>query len=153
MIALYIMRKIKSTYFLLLLVAGIFCACSKGGTTAVDDGTGGGHGSVPTDTTAPILSITNPVDNQIFTSGTLFNITGNITDDYGLYQGYVRIVNDANGVELKKQAYEIHGIKSYNFTVPFTPLVTTPSDYTVIVFFEDHGNNIVTQSVKIKVNP
>jgi phosphate-selective porin len=153
MVALFEMRKIKSIFFLLPLIAGIICACSKGGTIAADDGTGGGHGSVPTDTTAPILSITNPVDNQTFSSGTLFNITGNINDDYGLYQGYVRIINDANGVELKKQVYEIHGIKSYNFTVPFTPAVTIPSDYTVTVFFEDHGNNNVTKSVKIKINP
>jgi hypothetical protein len=147
------MQKVKSIFFLVPFMIGIFFSCSKGGTTAVDDGTAGGHGSVPSDTTAPVLSITNPIDNQVFTSGAAFNITGNINDDYGLYQGYVRIVNDANGVELKKQAYEIHGIKSYNFTVPFTPSVTTPADYTVTVFFEDHGNNNVTKLVKIKVNP
>jgi phosphate-selective porin len=147
------MRKIKPFIFLVILVAGFAAACSKGGATIVDDGTGGGHGSVPTDTIAPILSITNPVADQLFTSGTSFNITGTITDDYGLYQGYVRITNDANGAELKKQAYEIHGIKNYNFTVAFTPSVTIASNYTVTVFFEDHGNNSITRTVKIKVNP
>jgi phosphate-selective porin len=148
------MLQIRNIFFLLLLVAAILCACSKGG-TVTDDGGGGGiiHGPAPQDTTAPVLSISNPVADQAFTSGTTFNITGTITDDYGLYQGYVKVTNDANGMEIKKQGYEIHGFTSYNFTVPFTPSVTTVSNYTVTVSFEDHGSNSTTKTVKIKINP
>ena len=32
-----------------------------------------------------------------------------------LYQGSIRITNDANGELLKQQLYEIHGVLSYNF--------------------------------------
>jgi phosphate-selective porin len=147
------MLRIRNISFLVLLAAAIFCACSKGGTTTDDGGGGIIHGPAPQDTTAPVLSISNPVADQVFASGSSFNITGTITDDYGLYQGYVRITNDATGFEIKKQGYEIHGFTSYNFTVLFTPAVTTASNYTVTVSFEDHGSNSITKTVKIKINP
>jgi hypothetical protein len=150
------MLRIKNISVLVLLFAAIFCACSKGGSSTDEGGSGGGgiiHGPVPQDTTAPILTINNPVADQVFTSGTTFNISGSITDDYGLYQGYVRVVNEANGLEQKKQNYEIHGIASYNFSVPFTPAVSGTTIFIVTVFFEDHGSNSVTKTVRIKINP
>ncbi len=147
------MNKTRHLIFLSLAAAILCIACSKGSVATDDNGGGIIHEPVPNDTLAPVLSISNPMADQIFVSGTAFNIIGAITDDYGLYQGYVKITDDANGVELKKQNYEIHGIKSYNFTVPFTPTVNTPSNYTVTVFFEDHGYNSITKKVKIKINP
>jgi hypothetical protein len=129
-------------------------ACSKGSTTTDDNGTGGNpHVDNPTDTTAPILDIYSPVANQVFVSGNVITVTGKITDDYGLYRGSIKIIDDASGAVLKVQAYEIHGIISYNFSISYTATVTTVSDYTVTVQFEDHGYNSTTRTVKIKVNP
>lgn len=142
----------------LFLIAGLVLflagSCSKGGVPA-DDGSSGGGGYVynPTDTSAPVLDIYTPVDNQVFTNGSEVNVTGRIMDDYGLYRGKIRITNDANGSLLKEQQYEIHGIISYNFNISYTATVTTAADYTVTVSFEDHGLNSTTKSVKIKVNP
>jgi hypothetical protein len=144
-------------HFILISIAAvlILVSCSKGAGDTADDGTGGGvHGPVPNDTIAPVITVTNPVPNQTIVSGTAFTINGTVTDDYGLYQGYVLVTADASGVEMKKQTYEIHGFKGYNFSVPFTPpSVTVTTDCTVTVSFEDHGNNKTTKTVKIKVSP
>ncbi len=144
------MARLKK-YFFITAMAIVFYSCSKGG-TVTDDG-GGPHVITPTDTTAPEISILTPTINQVFASGNVINITGKITDDYGLYRGTIRVVNDANGAVLMNQAYEIHGLLLYNYNINHTTSVATSTDYTVTVSFEDHGTNITTKSVKVKVNP
>ena len=141
-------------HILLLLATGILlaAACSKGGTSS-DDGGGSHPAPSPIDTIAPSLNINTPTSNQVFTSGNVINVTGRITDDLGLYRGSIRITNDANGTILKEQLYEIHYVLSYDFSISYTTSVTVPSDYTVTVFFEDHGYNGAAKSVKMKVNP
>jgi phosphate-selective porin len=128
-------------------------SCSKGGNSAGDNGDGYHGPPTPNDTTAPVLTINTPTNNQVFTSGNTISITGRITDDFGLFQGSIRITDDATGALLKEQLYVIHYVLSYDFNVPYVTNVTTPSDYTVTVSFEDHGLNTTTQSVKVKVNP
>ena len=142
-------------FFFAIAVACIAVSCSKGGESGVaaDDGSGGPpHVYSAGDTTAPVLAITTPTANQVFTNGNVITVTGKITDDLGLYQGTIRIVNDANGDVLKQQQYEIHGILSYNFNIAYTTAITAASDYTVTVTFNDHGLNATTKSVKVKVN-
>jgi hypothetical protein len=130
----------------------VIAACSKGGDETDDTG-GGPHIVTPNDVTAPEISIFTPTINQVFSNGSVINITGRITDDYGLYRGTIRVINDATGVALVNQPYEIHGFLLYNFNINHTTSVTAVSDYTVTVTFEDHGSNSATKSVKVKVNP
>jgi hypothetical protein len=128
--------------------------CSKTGTYSVDDGTSGPpHVFTPEDTTAPGLTIYTPTANQEFLNNSVISITGKLTDNNGLYRGTIKIVNDNNGLVLVNQAYEIHGLLEYNFSLVHTVSVTTASIYTVTVSFEDHGLNTTTKSVKVKVNP
>jgi hypothetical protein len=131
----------------------LISSCSKGG-SGTDDGSGGGpHVVITTDSTAPVILIFTPTANQVFTSGNTINISGRLTDDLGLYRGTIQVTNDANGMILMNQAYEIHGQLLYNFNINHTASVTTSSDYTVTVAFEDHGLNFTTRTVKVKVNP
>ena len=51
------------------------------------------------------------------------------------------------------QAYEIHGLLLYNFSINHTVSTFAAADYTVTVSFEDHGLNATTKSVKVKVTP
>jgi phosphate-selective porin len=140
--------------FFCAVLATVFAACSKGGTATDDgDGSGGPHVVTPTDVTAPVIDITTPAVNQVFASGNVINVTGKLTDDYGLYRGNIRITNDANGAVLKEQLYEIHGLLSYDYSISYTATVIAAANYTVTVTFEDHGLNTTTKSVKIKVNP
>ena len=107
----------------------------------------------PVDATAPTITINTPSVNQVFSSGNTITVSGLVSDDYGLYRGIIKIINNANGVEVKQQAYEIHGLKNYNFSLSHVSSVTAPADYTVVVYFEDHGYNGTTRSVPVKVNP
>ena len=149
-------------FTILFSFAGIFAffslaSCSKSGGTPYDDanGTGGGGGHVYTasDTTAPQITIYTPVADQVFSSGTAINITGKITDDYGLYRGTIKVINNSNGLVQMNQPYEIHGLLSYNFNINHTVNVIAPADFTIIVSFEDHGLNVTTKTVKVKTNP
>jgi phosphate-selective porin len=130
----------------------VLSACSKGGSAATDDG-GGVHVITPNDVTAPEISIFTPTANQSFSNGSVINITGRITDDFGLYQGTIRVVNDATGFVLLNQPYEIHGLLLYNFSLNYTVAASSVSDYTITVSFQDHGLNTTTKSVKVKAVP
>ena len=148
------MKRIVLHIFLLMAVV-LFVSCSKSG-GSIYDGTGGGGGSHidnPADIVAPVIEITTPSENQVFANGSTITITGKLTDDLGLYRGTVRIVNDANASLVKEQIFEIHGLLTYNYSTSYIATVSTISNYTVTVSFEDHGNNMSTKSVKIKINP
>lgn len=144
------MRRIYN-WFCVFSLTVFTLSCSKGG-ESTDDGSGT-HINTPNDTTAPEIIITTPTANQVFSSGQVINITGRITDDYGLYRGSIKVVNDATGFALVNQPYEIHGFLLYNFNLNHTVATPTVSDYTITVSFEDHGSNVTTKSVKVKANP
>jgi hypothetical protein len=148
------MRKGVHYIFISLFVAGLMTACSKSGSSTDDGGGGGGpHIVTDNDTTSPVLTVTTPLNNQLYANGSSISVSGTITDDMGLYRGSIRITNDVTGEILKEQLYEIHGIRSYNFNVPAIATVTAVTDYTVSVFFEDHGLNSISQTLKVKMNP
>lgn len=143
---------LKPLHFLaILLLFAAVSACSKGG-DGPDKGEGP-HVLVPNDTTPPQVLIFSPTDNQVYTSGSTVRITGRLTDDLGLYRGTISIVNDASGASLLHQPYVIHGLLLYNFDLSQQLNVTTVTNCTVTVSFEDHGLNMTTKSVKIKVTP
>ncbi len=149
MLSFTVMRYLKSILvFSLVLVVNF--SCSKGGSGTDDPAN---HINNPNDIIPPVITVNSPVPDQVFNSGNTINISGRITDDLGLYRGTIRIINDANGAVVKEQQYEIHGLPAYDFNVNHVAVVSTASDYTVSVWFEDHGYNSVTKTVKIKVNP
>jgi Bacterial Ig domain len=129
--------------------AVLLSGCSKGGSIADSDQ----HIIDNNDLVAPVISITTPGEGQVFNTGNTITVSGKVTDAGGLYRGSIRITNDANGSLVKEQLYEIHGMQLYNFNITHLTAVTTLSDYTVTVRFEDHGLNVTTASVKVKVNP
>ena len=148
------MRKGVHTLIISVLLSGLMVACSKSGSNTDDGGGGGGpHIITDNDTARPVLTVITPSNNQVYTSGSTVSVAGTITDDMGLYRGYVRITNDVTGEVVKEQLYEIHGILSYNFNVAAAVTVTVATDYTVSVFYEDHGLNGVNRTLKVKVNP
>ena len=106
----------------------------------------------PSDNSYPVVTISTPTDDQVFASGDVVNVTGTVSDN-SLFQGSIAIRNDATGLVVKDQYYEIHYIPSYNFSMSCPISVTASTDFTVSVKFEDHGHNVTAKTVKIKVNP
>lgn len=127
-----------------------FVACSKDGSGTDDDGN---HLFSANDKTPPEILIFTPVSGQVFANSSTINITGRITDDLGLYRGTIKVVNEATGNTVMSQSYEIHGLRLYNFNINHPVSVTTSTDYSVTVSFEDHGANTASKSVVVKVNP
>jgi hypothetical protein len=149
------MKKILVIGFSCVFIGTAFISCSRGG--VVDTGGAGGGGGPhifnPGDSIPPIIDILTPTDDQAFVNGAMISVTGRVTDNGGLYHGNIRITDDLTGAIVKEQLYEIHGYQLYNFTTSYTTAVTTISNYTVSVTFDDHGYNVVTKTVKVKVNP
>jgi hypothetical protein len=131
------------------LISLLFTHCSSGG---YDQETDPNHVLDFSDTTLPVIEITTPVADQEIKSGTNISITGKITDN-SLYQGSINIKDEGTGNKVKEQEYEIHGLSSYNYSLNWTPSVTKVTSYIITVAFEDHGFNISSKSVKVKVNP
>lgn len=140
------MRILSYILFFFAFVS-IVAACSKGGSPEEDPI----HDVNLQDTVFPVVEIFKPVINQAFMNGDTIVVEGKVTD-LGLYRGKIKIVNDANGVVIKEQLYEIHGLPLYNFNVKHKTSVNVVSDYTVTVEFEDHGLNITSKTIKVKVN-
>lgn len=145
--------KTGKAFLIMAICCGVLLACSKSGTTTDDGGGGGPHVQADDDTTRPVLTVLTPVNNQTFSSGNAISVTGTITDDLGLYRGSIRITNDVTAEVLKEQLYEIHGVKNYNFNVSAVASVTAPTGFTISVFYEDHGLNSVSKTLKVTVNP
>ena len=138
--------KVRSSLLYCLLLF-LCISCGKGGAPEDDR-----HAIDTSDTTYPVVDVFSPSDNQVFTSGSIIDVTGNVSDN-SLYQGSITIKNDTTGLIVKDQYYEIHYIPSYNFSLSYTPSVTSSTDYTITVKFEDHGHNQTVRTRKIKVNP
>ena len=145
------MKRIAGIVVVIGLGIFLLAACSKSGGSATtpDDPN---HIVDFTDSTFPVIEITTPTADQVFKSGSPISITGKLSDN-SLYQGTIRIRDDDKGYDVKEQQYEIHGLTSYNFNLSYTPTVSNPSNWSVIVTFEDHGFNKSSKTVKIKVNP
>ena len=146
-------KKLVPVLAVVLLVIAVACSRGEGPGDGGGGGNGGPHVITDQDSIAPVVTINTPTANQVFTSGSSISMTGRITDETGLYQGNVKLINTTTGEVVKDQAYAIHGFRSYDYTVTFAPVVTSGSDFTVLVTFIDHGLNSASQAVKIRVNP
>jgi len=70
-----------------------------------------------------------------------------------MYKGTVKIINDATGITVKNEIYETHFLQRIDFYVAYKATVSLVTNYTIAIEFQDHGANMVTQTLKVKVNP
>lgn len=91
----------------------ILIACSRSGEVTEHPD----HTVNHQDSTNPVIQLNKPVADEVFSSGTVITVEGNVKDE-ALYNGKIRITNEANAL-IKEQAYEIHGLTSYNFNLTY----------------------------------
>jgi hypothetical protein len=128
----------------------LILSCSKVGgpaddnnITAIDE----------TDDVPPVIAVTKPVANQLYSSGDSIIVEGNVTDNKKMYKGKVQIKNDVNGFMVAENYYETHFLPAINFRLAYKAVVTAPTDFSVLMDFQDHGGNPVSAIIKVKVNP
>ncbi len=141
--------KLQTPILLFVLFATAIFSCTKAGSgTAKPDDP---HVINFKDTVFPVVTIAKPTPNQVFKNGDVIEIAGKVTDT-SIYRGKLKIVNDANGTIVKEQEYELHGLPLYDFSLTHQTSVSTTGNYTVTAEWEDHGFNVTTKSVKVKVD-
>lgn len=126
----------KPFLYFLLLVSLVFNGC-KGNDN---------------DTTTPVISLSEPTDNQVYTSGNVLRITGNLADNH-LHEMKISITNNAGGAELFSRSVSVHGQTSYTINETYTPSVTTVVNATLKVEAKDLAENYAVKNIPIKINP
>ena len=101
----------------------------------------------------PAITVSKPTANQVYMSGDSIIVEGKVTDNKIVYKGKVQIKNDANNLVMADGYYESHFLSAINYRVAYKAIVTAPTDFSILVEFQDHGSNTSTTTLKVKVNP
>lgn len=126
-----IMKRNLFSAGLLLLMAG--CTKDKGNT----------------DTTVPIITVTSPTNNQVFSGGQTVNITAAISDDSNIEEVHLEITNTTTGAFITHEHF-VPGASTYALARTFT--VQAGSAYRIKIEADDaHGNKTEAQ-VTISAN-
>ena len=101
----------------------------------------------------PAITVSKPTANQVYISGDSIIVEGTVTDNKIVYKGKVQIKNDVNSLVMADGYYESHFLQAINYRVAYKAVVTVPTDFTILVEFQDHGANTSTTTIKVKVSP
>jgi hypothetical protein len=101
----------------------------------------------------PVITVSKPTANQVYISGDSIIVEGKVTDNKIVYKGKVQIKNDANSLVMADGYYESHFLQAINYRVAYKAVVTVPTDFNILVEFQDHGANTSATTIKVKVNP
>ena len=135
---------------ILILVSVIVISCTKVGGAAQEENP---DAIDQNDDVFPVITVSKPTANQVYTSGDSIIVEGKATDDKIVYKGKVQIKNDANTLVLADGYYESHFLQLINYRIAYKAVVTVPTDFTVLIEFQDHGANVSTTTLKVRVNP
>lgn len=141
----------KRVFYLAVIVsvAVLITSCSKVGASEEEDI----NAIDQNDDVFPVITTTKPTPNQVYVSGDSIIVEGKVTDEKVMYKGKAQIKNDANGFMVAESYYETHFLNTINYRLAYKAIVTVPTDFTVLLEFQDHGGNTVTATTKVKVNP
>ena len=98
---------------------------------------------------APVVTLTSPANNQVFTAGEMINIQGTVTDNQYISQVHVEITDHNTGVEYLH--IHIHPTsKTYAYNQAFT--AQAGINYTIRVIADDPSANTFTKQVEVSCN-
>ncbi|HEX6849165.1 MAG TPA: hypothetical protein VF144_19405 [Chitinophagaceae bacterium] len=135
---------------ILLLASLIMISCTKVGGAAAEDNP---DAVDQNDEVFPVITVSKPADNQVYTSGDSIIVEGIATDDKIVYKGKVQIKNDANNLVMADANYESHFLTAIHYRLAYKAIVTAATDFSILVEFQDHGANVTTKMLKVKANP
>ena len=65
----------------------------------------------------------------------------------------MQIKNDANNFVMAEKYFETHYLLEMNYRLAYKAEVASPTDFSILIEFQDHGTNTSTATIKVKVNP
>lgn len=101
----------------------------------------------------PVITVLKPSPSQLYKSGDSIVVEGKVTDDKLMYKGKVQIKNDANGFMMAEKYYETHVSSEMSYRLAYKAEVTSTTEFSVLIEFQDHGANTSIATIKVKVNP
>ena len=143
------MKRIFYVAGMAALITVIVASCNKVGYADEDDP----DAIDQNDDIFPVITVSKPTANQVYLSGDSIVVQGKTTDDKIVYKGKVRITNDATSAIVAESFYESHFLTAIDFRLAFKAIVSVPTDFSILVEFQDHGSNTTTATIKVKVNP
>ena len=116
--------------FRVLGIAALFLGCTK---SAVDNQN-------------PVITLSSPTNNQVFTAGQIVTVTALITDNDDVNQVHLYVNNKANNAEILH--FEDHtDTKAYNLSKNFT--AQTGITYKIEVDADDHSGNQAKVAIEV----
>ena len=144
------MKKIFYPGIIVCLTGLLIVSCSKVGSGPGEDNL---DAIDQNDDVFPTITVSKPTANQVYTSGDSIIVEGKVVDDKKLYKGKVQIKNDVNNFVMAEGYYETHFLSVIDYRLAYKAVVTAPTDFSILVDFQDHGLNTSTATIKVKVNP
>lgn len=127
---------VKMNRYILLLTCLAGLQCSKN--SATDN-----------DKTPPVISITSPVNNQVFSSGQTMNVTGAVTDNDYIAEIHIHIYNNNTGAKLlDEHIYPGSNTASLSRSI----VVSSGINYKIDVIAVDKAVNETRQTVFASCN-
>ena len=101
------------------------------------------------DTTAPVVTITSPTDNQVFEGASTVNIDATITDNMNLEEIHLEILNKATNTLYTHEHFAPDG-PSYHLTSSFQ--IPSQTSFEITIEGVDKSGNHEESSVTISAN-
>jgi len=103
-------------------------------------------GCSKTDTSAPVISLSSPVEHAVFAGGQTVHITGTITDNEGIHMVHVTVLDESTNGHLLH--FEEHtDSKLYQLNQQFQ--VAAGRSYMIEVSAEDHDQNAANKELEV----
>lgn len=101
------------------------------------------------DTQLPVITMTSPTNNQVFSAGQTVNITGSVSDNDKIEELHLEITNTTTGVFLTHEHYAPDAA-SYNLSRTLTTQAAT--SYKIKIEAHDASDNIAKTEIMISSN-
>ena len=143
------MKKYLYLAEVIIIISLTVLSCTKVGTAEEEDI----DAIDQNDDVFPVITVSKPTANQVYVSGDSIVVQGKTTDNKVVYKGKVLITNDATSAIVAESYYESHFLAAIDFRLAYKATVFVPTDFSILVEFQDHGANTSSATMKVKVNP
>jgi hypothetical protein len=106
-------------------------------------------GCKKSDTMAPVITVTSPMENQVFPGGTTVMIKASITDDNSIHMVHVIVLDKLTDGHVV-HSEEHTDSQSYEVNQSF--LAIAGRSYSIEIEATDHGDNVSSKELTISAN-